>query len=170
MIKINKNIIEFDYYKDGEKLGEFAVKKHLKNKEFISKKFPFKQIVGFYDGDNYFKMDLLGNSENTIVANLSWRYFSNEVLKVFSNKFSIELYEIAQNKYSLTYGENKTILNIAIKNLEDNYFIFSIFYIHLPDLYRGAGKFEGELYIHGIWQVELSKEFKKIIKETLLNH
>lgn len=48
---------------------------------------------------------------------------------------------------------------IAIKEVEKSIYL-TIFYMDLPDLYRGAGPFMGKLYIHGIWEVELSGDLK----------
>lgn len=153
MIEIKSEILAFDYFNSGIKVGHSKTRANITDENFIDLTFPFRQIIGFENSySEYLKMDLLGNYENTIVKKLSWRFFSSQALNEIAQKFELSVSIINNNIYLKI---NDTGLNAAIglKNVNKRC-IASIFTLELPDLYRGAGKLQGELYIHGIWEVE----------------
>lgn len=68
------------------------------------------------------------------------------------------------------YLENSEFFDVslAIKKAEDSFYAV-LFCMDLPDLDRGAGRFEGKLYVYKIWRVELSQEFEnEVYRDSVL--
>ncbi|TWP29237.1 hypothetical protein ETU08_08105 [Apibacter muscae] len=139
---------------------EYNVQQIIDITNYIRQEFPFKFVIKIID-DEEISVDLIGNSEKTIVKGLYWEYFSNSDLIEIQNKFNIQLRKIhnIENRDSnmIAYYDDFENLEIAMKTVKNRTYLI-IFNIKLPDMYRGAGKFEGQLYIHNICKVELTED------------
>jgi hypothetical protein len=158
-----KKIKNFNTFYIGNE--EFRLNEPIDIEKYIIEQFPTKFTISIESDNILISIDLEGNFDNTYVKSLSWRYFSNKTLIELKNIFGIELRKASNIEFGdnlIAYLNNYSNLNIALKVLENkNYLI--IFNIKLPDLYRGAGKFQGSLYIQNICEVELSEGFKRKI-------
>ncbi|MFK8298937.1 hypothetical protein ACI76O_11240 [Capnocytophaga cynodegmi] len=142
---------------------EFSIKNNIFNTQevidvtkYIVQKFPFKFIVNINtDFEKSIAIDLGGNFENTTVKGLYWKYFSNQELLELEEKFHLTL-EQAYNRDKaddlIAYCRDKS-LDIALRTLNNRTYAM-IFYLDLPDLYRGAGVFQGTLYVHSVFEIK----------------
>jgi hypothetical protein len=162
MIKIKNYVLEFDYFTQEEIVGTSLTGSIITDNNFIDGTFPFRQVIGFKNHKGkYIKLDLLGNFYDTMAQSLSWKNFHDNTLEALSQYLHLE----TKTAFNSTEGDNLIayfnntdfIAQIALKKDEDLFYA-SIFYIRLPDLYRGAGNFEGRLYIKDLCEVELSGE------------
>lgn len=137
-------------------LGEFIfnVKEKIDVTNFIIQSFPSVFIVKIKTENDVIYFDLEGNSYDTEVKGLTWRYFSNTCLLQIKEFLNVEIREIvnSNNKDNLIVCYRGKTLKIASKVFANKKII--IFYtLDLPDLYRGAGTFDGCLYVHCIVEV-----------------
>jgi hypothetical protein len=169
MIATIESIKEFEYFNDNIKVGKSATGVVVTNSNFIDQTIPFKQVIGFYTNKGqYIKLDLRGKIEDTLSKALYWGNFSDHLLKSLSKELNFKL-KSATHKNEVNsligYVENLDSdfnAHLAIKKTKDSFYIV-VFFMDLPDLERGAGRFEGKLYLHGIWEAQLSDDFKKQI-------
>jgi hypothetical protein len=129
----------------------------------------WKQIIGFSLGNNeYVKMDLFGKSENTVKRRIYWENFTNDEVNVLSDIFNLNIYEskkireegkINFNAAKINLNNKESTAELVFKKSTINgKSLIVIFYYD-----DGESRRSPKLYIHGIWEVELSKEFEKKI-------
>lgn len=137
-------------------LGEFLfnVKEKIDVTNFIIQSFPSVFIVKIKTENDVIYFDLEGNSYDTEVKGLTWRYFSNTCLLQIKEFLNVEIREIvnSDNKDNLIVCYRGKTLNVASKVFANKKIIF-FYNLDLPDLYRGAGTFDGCLYVHSIVEV-----------------
>jgi hypothetical protein len=95
---------------------------------------------------------------------LSWNYFNKNEIKYISELFDMS-YEFSDD-YSCSFvklDNHCPMLNIALKKSSFNDDIYFLIIFYYDD---GEGRRNPELYVHGIWEVELSEELKKTIFEN----
>ncbi|MEM6738084.1 MAG: hypothetical protein AAF620_18650 [Bacteroidota bacterium] len=168
MLRIIDQIQQFDFFKGQKKVGKASTKTIIDDPKFIDDTFPFRQIIGFENKFNsYVKMDLLGQLEDTTVKPIYWNYFDDATLINLSKKLDFKLRSATHKKRGdklLGFAENTgnyLDLQIGLRQYKALIYYVVLFHLNLPDLYRGAGRFEGKLYVHGIWKAEIDGQLAK---------
>ncbi len=159
-MKINEEIQKFDYYDQDSRYGEADIRKLI---ETPRRKDWVKQLIGIRLKNNeYVLINLIGDSE-TIVSGLYWQNFSNTELIQIAEKFDlrIEKIESIENKNNLVLdidNDNfQSAANIAFRSITEKEACVLVIF-NFDD---GESRRSPQLYVHGIWEVELSEEFKK---------
>ncbi len=146
-------INQYNNFYIGESL--FKVKERVDITSFIIQSFPSRFIIKINVKSDFVIFDLEGNFYDTKVRSLTWRNFSNKYLLDIKELLNVEIREIENINYKdnlLVVYEGKT-LSVAFKISDNKKYV--IFYnIDLPDLYRGAGNYKGNLYIHNIFEIK----------------
>jgi hypothetical protein len=132
---------------------------HEENKELAHYK--SDNLLIFYSNEGeYIELNISYNYNKTKIIQLFWENFSMNEIKMFSNLFNIKYDEDSQYpSISLKIGDSCLIAKMAIANssISDHYFI-TVFCFE-----DGDSRKNSRLYVHGIWEVELSDEFKNKI-------
>ena len=126
----------------------YNVKEVVDITNFIKQNFPSKFEIKIKTANKYIYFDLEGNFNETKVKSLNRRFFENDFLIKISTFFNLEIRQainIEKNDNLILHHNGKN-LAIAFKTFENQNFLI-IYYLDLPDLYRGAGDFKGGLFV-----------------------
>jgi hypothetical protein len=118
----------------------------------------FDTLIRIKDKDEDITIGIYRDFPEVITKGIYWENFTyNEIEKICKNFILYFDEDVNYPSASLELGKDKLIATLSVKksHVTNNYFI--IVY-HFDD---GEGRRSPELYVHGIWEVELSEEFKK---------
>ncbi|MDR2121537.1 MAG: hypothetical protein LBP34_00290 [Flavobacteriaceae bacterium] len=159
-IKIINKIEEFKFiirewsYSRG-KLGFLL---NAGNKEITHRR--FDALLIFYTSqDEYVEQGIYGSSKDVKIHRLNKKNFTQDFLNEMKSLGLIPKFKFFGGKYLIRKGNDwyffSPTVSIKKSELTENYFI-AIYYFD-----DGESKRNQELYVHGIWEVELSEEIKK---------
>jgi hypothetical protein len=119
----------------------------------------FDALIRIKNKDEDITIGLYGDFPENYYTNISWRSLEEQIVEQIIDTFQLSKeYSIKGNPFAIILIDDKVFSpNMVIKksHVTNNYFI--IVY-HFDD---GESRKSPELYVHGIWEVELSEEFKK---------
>ena len=108
-------------------------------------------IIFYSSNGKYIEQDIYWNlSKDTKVADLISNNFSTKFLKIVALKF-----DLPYTNGVIKLKNRETTATLSVKKEEKKYFIT----IYSFD--DGESRREPNLYIYGIWEVKLSKEFEQ---------
>ncbi len=98
---------------------------------------------------------------NTKILGLHWENFNKTLINELATKFKLEIKINRDGNQYLRVKNLDYSLKIAIRrSIKTNSYFIAIYYFD-----DGESRRNPQLYVHGIWEVELSKEFEKIFFE-----
>ncbi|MDR2121539.1 MAG: hypothetical protein LBP34_00300 [Flavobacteriaceae bacterium] len=118
----------------------------------------FDALIRIKNGDEDITIGIYGDFPEVITKRIYWENFTYNEIEKFCKDFILYLdKDINYPSASLELGKGRRIATLSIKksHATNNYFII------VYHFYDGEGRRNQELYVHGIWEVELSEEFKK---------
>jgi hypothetical protein len=124
--------------------------------------FELNHYISFFSAINEnIKADLYGRTYNTICKDVSWINFPSKIVELFITPFELQKgISINGNVYADIKTEKGQIsAMMAVRQHIDATYIIIFYYDD------GESRRNPSLYVHGIWEVELSEELKKFIFE-----
>lgn len=162
-IKIIEEIKTFQYIKRNGIACKTEVKRLLDGKEEM-KDYSFDSLIRVRSKNEDIIIGLYGDFQDVITKRIYWENFTYLEIEEICKKFSLYFDEdINYPSASLQLEKKGQIATISIKesNISNNYFII-IYYFD-----DGESRRNPQLYVQGIWEVELSEEFKKMLYTEL---
>jgi hypothetical protein len=118
----------------------------------------FDALIRIKNKDEDITIGIYGDFPEVITKRIYWENFTYNEIEKFCKDFILYFDEdVNYPSASLELGKDKLIATLSIKKSELTESYFIIVY-HFDD---GESRRSPELYVHGIWEVEFSEEFKK---------
>jgi len=158
-ITIIEEIKTFQYVKKNGTACNTEIKRLLNGNEEM-RDYSFETLIGIRNKDEEIIIGIYGQFPDVLIRRIYWENFNYDEIKVLSEIF--KLYFNNNSNYpsaSLESEESKLMATLAIKKSHSSNNYFLVIY-HFDD---GESRRSPQLYVHGIWKVELSEEFARTI-------
>ena len=156
-IKVIEEITTFQYIKRWGKFLKTSVKKFLNGNEEM-RDYSFETMIKVRSKNEDITIGIFGDFQEVITKRIYWEHFTYNEVEEFCKKFDL-FFDKDFNYPSASFElkKDKLIATLSLKksSVANNYFII-IYYFD-----DGESRRNPQLYIHGIWEVELSEELKR---------
>jgi hypothetical protein len=156
-IEIIEKITSFRYIKRNGEVQNTTIKTFLDGKEKIDSYY-LDVLIGFKTKNEENTIGIYGYFSEVFTKRIYWENFTYNEIKIIAETFELHFDDdFIYPSVSLDIGKNKLIATLSIKKsfTTDNYFLV-IYYFN-----DGESRKNSQLYVYGIWEVQLSEEFKR---------